>query len=631
VDRRRFLRTGSLLAASACTGRAFPQSLVPAATQTGEEILTEFHYSQVSFPQGPLRTQVEQNIALLLSLEDERLLKPIRQRAGLPAPGDDMGGWYDNYPHPTAENNYHGAIPAHSFGQYLSALARFYVSTGDPAIQAKVHRLVVGFAQTIDNQGKFWREYPQPAYTHDKNVCGLIDAHIYCASPHALPAMKLATDAILPYLPEKSETREEQEERLAREGRPNKGYDETYTLPENQFRAWSCTSDVRYKELAVRFLADRELFDPLAADRNVLPGTHAYSHVNALCSAVQAYLVLGSQKHLRAARNGFRMVQEQSYATGGWGPNEFLLDPNAPSIGPQPNDNAFWGQSALRGGLGESLIRTHHCFETPCGSYAHFKICRYLMRITRHPRYGDSMERVFYNTVMGAKPIQKDGRTFYYSDYNNKGAKVFYPSAWPCCSGTLPQVTADYRISTYFQGSRGIYVNLFVPSTLSWQSRGRRFSLTQTTHYPFAEDVHFSIAASSPAEFSLFLRIPAWASGAAISVNGHKLEEPQAATFCEIRREWKDGDIVTLTIPLRLTLEAVDHHHPKTLALLYGPLVLFPVDPVRQPVLPSVLLGARQAGPAARSWIAQDGPKQIRFKPFFEIGDEPYQTYMTVA
>jgi uncharacterized protein len=53
----------------------------------------------------------------------------------------------------------------------------------------------------------------------------------------------------------------------------------------------------------------------------VLQGEHAYSHVNAFSSAMQAYLVLGSEKHLHAAQNGFEFLRStQSFATGGWGP-----------------------------------------------------------------------------------------------------------------------------------------------------------------------------------------------------------------------------------------------------------------------------------------------------------------------
>src|SRR5207249_6117954 len=117
-----------------------------------------------------------------------------------------------------------------------------------------------------------------------------------------------------------------------------------------------------------------------------LPDKHAYSHVNTLSSAMQTYFMLGDEKYLRAAANGLRMVQEQSYATGGWGPNEAFVEPG-------------------KGLLAASLGTTHASFETPCGAYGHFKITRYLLGVTEDSRYGDSMERVLYNPLAGAKPI----------------------------------------------------------------------------------------------------------------------------------------------------------------------------------------------------------------------------------
>ena len=103
----------------------------------------------------------------------------------------------------------------------------------------------------------------------------------------------------------------------------------------------------------------------------------------------------------------------------------------------------------------DSLTNTHHSFETPCGSYAHFKLTRYLLRVTRDARYGDSMERMMYNTVLGALPLQENGKNFYYSDYNFDGQRVYKEARWACCSGTLPQVAADYRINIVFPRAAG--------------------------------------------------------------------------------------------------------------------------------------------------------------------------------
>ena len=139
----------------------------------------------------------------------------------------------------------------------------------------------------------------------------------------------------------------------------------------------------------------------------------------------------------------------QSFATGGWGPDEAFGEPGV-------------------GQLGNSLASTHASFETPCGAYGHFKITRYLLRVTKDSHYGDSMEQVLYNTILGAWPIQPDGTSFYYSDYATTGKKGWHRDKWPCCSGTFPQLAADYHISTYLRASDGVYVNLYAPSAVRW-------------------------------------------------------------------------------------------------------------------------------------------------------------------
>ena len=167
--------------------------------------------------------------------------------------------------------------------------------------------------------------------------------------------------------------------------------DESYTLPENLFYAYELTKNNDHLELAKKYLMDRTYFDPLSRGENPLTGLHAYSHVNALCSAARAYLVLGEPKYLEAIRNAWDIIEKtQSFASGGWAPNELFVEPN-------------------RGLLGESLTNSHAHFETPCGSYAHFKLARYLLRFTGEARYGDSLERVLYNTILGVKDPRATG------------------------------------------------------------------------------------------------------------------------------------------------------------------------------------------------------------------------------
>lgn len=562
--------------------------------------LSELRYSQVQFADGPAQLQFEQNRELLLHLSENSLLRPFRVREGLPAPGDSLGGWY-------AADAF---APGCTFGQWLSTLARMYAADSNEATRDKLNELITGYAATVDPTGKFYVHNRFPAYVYDKLVCGLTDAYTLAGSQLALDALSRTTQAALPHLPDRAYARQETPV-LHGEDFTRHCWDESYTLPENLFLAWQRTGERRYLQLATRYLMDTEFFDPLALNENVLPGLHAYSHVNALSSGVTAYLFLGSGKHLQAAVNGLRMVEEQSYTTGGWGPDEHFFAPGS-------------------GKLAQSLETTHSSFETPCGAYAHFKITRYLLRITRDSRYGDSMERVFYNTVLGAKPIQPDGRAFYYSDYNVDGSKFYHPDKWPCCSGTLPQISADYLISTYFIDPRGLYANLYVPATVRGTHSGSEYRVTLTTEYPYGDDLHFSWALSKSANFSLFLRIPAWAKDARLTTSGMLGDRTlPPGTFAEIRREWRDGDQLELSLPRPMRLLPVDREHPSIVALLYGPLVLVRLLASDQPALtPAALLSARQTASRPYSWAIPQ--QQARFMAFPDINDEHYSIYTRV-
>ena len=614
TTRRQILKDATLLAAaSVALGRkrswASASTTATAATAITPPLST-FQYSEVQLLDGQLKEQFDHNHDLFLHLNEDALLKPFREREGMAAPGPDMGGWYDNGTDFSPPENFHAFIPGHSFGQYVSALARAYAATGHKPTQEKVHRLVRAFGATVEPSGKFYVGYHLPAYTFDKTSCGLIDAHEFAGCPDALDIHWRATQAVLPYLPEKALSRAEQR------ARPHKNvadtWDETYTLPENFFLAYQRSGNSRYRDLAVRFI-EQDYFGPLSENQNVLPGEHAYSHVNALSSAMQSYLVLGDEKYLRAARNGLRMVQDQSFATGGWGPDEAFVEPG-------------------KGLLDASLGTTHASFETPCGAYGHFKITRYLLRVTRDSSYGDSMERVLYNTIAGATPILADGTSFYYSDYNNSGRKAHYRDKWPCCSGTFPQLTADYGISAYFQSADGVYVNLFIPSRLSWMQNNTQCSLTQLTDYPRANTTQLSLNLARPESFALYVRIPAWAGAkTGVSINGRRAESAiEPGKFLALQRSWKDGDRVEIEFEMPLRLEAIDNENPNNVALLHGPTALFAVDNISAKLSRNDLLSATAVSSSSSDWVVKTDGGLLTLRPFSSIMSEEYRLYNRV-
>jgi len=607
-NRRQFLKTSAALAAGTAVMRATPMFALaetPIITQLPTQ-LTQFDYADVQLLEGPMLEQFQQNVELFLNLPDDNLLKPFRQLAGQPAPGEDMGGWYSPSSDFDPPKNMTGYIPGHSFGQYLSGLARAYAVTGDKAVQRKVQGLVAGFAPTITT--KFYDGYCIPAYTYDKTNCGLIDAHQFAGDPTALAALNKATDAVLPWLPAKALNREEMM------ARPHKNisftWDETYTLPENFYLGYQRGAGARYHQLARRFLEDDTYFGPLAENKNVLPGQHAYSHVNALCSAMQCYLTDKSTKHLDAARNGFRFVREQSFATGGWGPDESFRKPDTDE-------------------LVNTLHSSHSSFETPCGAYGHFKISRYLMRVTGESSYGDSMEAVLYNTILGARPIRSDGVSFYYSDYNMDAKKVDYEQKWPCCSGTFPQLTADYGISSYFRAPKGVYVNLYVPSRVTWRQGNARVTMTQSTSYPNTGETALQLKMDRAESFTIALRIPAWAGkDTVIHVNGKAANLAlQPGTWAQLDRTWKDGDRIELSLDMPLRLVPIDPQHPDVVALLHGPMALFAIEPGSRTITKPQLLAAQKVSSASPDWEVVTAQGKLTMKSFPQITSEIYRLY----
>ena len=599
ISRRDFLR--GMAAAAAIRQGSTSSSLRAQTPSSPREKLFVFAYSDVKLTGGPLRSQLDRIHASYQGLDEDRLLKVYRQRAGLLAPGEDMGGWYDA----------DGFGPGQVLGQIISGLARFYNATGNPATQAKVQRLVNGFTATLDSDD-YW--YPSlkastacAAYTLDKILVGLLDACQFAGVPSALDVARRCVNGSIRYLPPRAYERFEAPKQAV--------YDETYTLPENLFYLFEMSQDREFRELAKKYLMDRTYFDPLSRGENVLPGLHAYSHVNALCSAARAYLLLGEIKYLEAIRNAWDMIEKtQSFASGGWAPNEEFVVPN-------------------KGLLGESLTKTHAHFETPCGSYAHFKLARYLLRFTGEARYGDGLERVLYNTILGVKDPQGDGHVFYYSDYHPSTQKAYMHDKWPCCSGTTPQVVADYAISAYLWSGDGIFVNLFTPSEVSWKAQGVPAKLIQTTTYPESDSSELRVEVAAPCEFTIYVRIPGWLrSPAQLAVNGKAISvAAESRTFAAIHRRWQTNDTVQIHLPFSFWTQPIDEQHPNTVALMWGPLMLVALDPPLE--LPRKAITTSPEGIKATAYSPltfelSRAPEKLLYVAFYRIRDEVYTTYV---
>jgi len=572
-----------------------------AAARTAEadrEVLHEFAYGDVQLTSGPLAAHYDEIHAHYLSLDNDRLLKVYRQHAGIEAPGKDMGGWYDPA----------GFIPGHSLGQYISGLARFGSGTGDEACHAKVHALVAGFAEALardpDPYAGPGAEKSWAAYVLDKFNVGLIDAFRLSGVHNAAELLPRVIAGATPFISPESRDRI---------GKKNPPYDETYVLPENLFAVADVTGDARYQALAVHYLLDKEYFDPLAGGQDVLPGKHAYSHAICLSSAAQAYLVLGEAKYKQALINAWQFLELQRYASGGWGPEEQFVTPH-------------------RGALYDSLLSTKAHFETPCGAYANMKLARYLLRITGDAKYGDGLERDIFNTVLATRPPDSDGDYPYYSTYSSGARKEYYPSKWPCCSGTLAQGVADYPLNIYFHAADRLYVNLYTPSQVRWITRGEAVVLRQETDFPAGEKVSIRLAMKHPVRFALNIRIPGWVgSTPRILVNRHRFKTAAGpGSFAAIERLWSNGDTVEIALPQSFRTVPIDDLHPAVVALMKGPVMHVGLDMSGEEQWHSIApaIGLKPLAHSRQRYIRGNG--QV-FVPFYIVAGESYDTYFQSA
>ena len=593
LSRREMVRMSACAAAFANLQGLQDKMPATSSPPSSKEIVHEFPFGAVRLTGGLLKQQFDRIHTHYLALSNDRLLKVFRQRVGLPAPGPDMGGWYD-------EN---GFVPALTFGQYISGLSRIGAATGDQASHSKVRALVAGFGEFLSRTDNPYAgpgaEKMWPAYVMDKYLIGLIDAY---RLSNVEQAKELIPEVIAKCRPFTSPVS------LDRIGKKDPPYDETYVISENLFAAAEITAERKYFDLAVHYLLDTEWFDPLAVGKDVLPTKHAYSHTIALSSGGKAYLATGNPKYKKALENAWRFMEPQRFASGGWGPEEQFVE-----LG--------------KGKLFESLNNSTAHFETPCGAYADLKLARYLIRMTGDPRYGDGLERTLYNTILATRTPDSDGAYPYYSNYGANATKKYYHRKWPCCSGTLIQAVADYLLNIYFHDAEALYVNLFTPSTVSWQRPSGTIEVEQVTNYP-AENTS-RIAIRSGGKFTLKVRIPAWTPGVTIRINGSSVTPVMAGQYSVIERLWKEGDTVNILVKQPLRILPIDESHPEIVALLRGAVMYVGLNPweglAETPLaLPAALKPLRGR---PDSYLMTVNNKELVFVPYFDVQLESYHTY----
>jgi DUF1680 family protein len=565
----------------------------------------------------PSRWQAQSDAAreVYFGFSNDDILHGFRAAAGLSAPGRPLGGWC-------------GRDSNTVFGQWLSGLSRMYRATGDARMRDKAVLLFTEWAKTVKADGDCRMRH----YAFDKLVCGLVDLQLYADHEPVIAVLDRVTDFASRTF-DRSNNLADPTHNTAYYGVPQ----EWYTLAENLYRAYQLTGNPKFSTFAEAWLypAYWNKFASTSSPADA-HGVHAYSHVNTFSSAAMAYETTGDPSYLRIVRNAYDYLQQtQCYATGGYGPNERFMAPG--------------------GSLGRALDTRSDAAEIVCGSWAGFKLARYLMRFTGEAKYGDWIERLLYNGVGAALPLQGNGRNFYYADYRvGGGMKVFNWDTFTCCSGTYIQNTADYHNLIYFTDPSGLYVNLYLPSEVTWNlGSGPRARAVLDTAYPEAETVTLALTLQQPAAFAIRFRVPQWAQGMSIRINGQPAAvESRPGTWASIERRWTSGDRIEVTIPLTLRMEAVDRQHPDRVAVMRGPVVLvlegayhaahfrLPKrdDDLAQWLVPekwtpplAVLTESKESHDATsvfRVVPPDKRPVRLRFRPFYDVPEHyPYFMY----
>ncbi|MDE1994193.1 MAG: glycoside hydrolase family 127 protein [Rhizobiaceae bacterium] len=194
-------------------------------------------------------------------------------------------------------------------------------------------------------------------------------------------------------------------------------------------------------------------------------------------------------------------------------------------------------------------------------------------------RYADIMEQALYNGAMAG--LSLDGKTFFYENPLESAGK-HHRWTWhhcPCCPPNIARLLASVGSYMYAAADDEIAVHLYGESKARIPlAGGVTVELSQVTRYPWDGAIHFDVNPDRNARFALSLRIPEWADGATLSVNGDSVDLAAITVdgYARIEREWQGGDRIDLNIPLvarTLFASPKVRQDAGRAALMRGPLV----------------------------------------------------------
>ena len=320
-------------------------------------------------------------------------------------------------------------------------------------------------------------------------------------------------------------------------------------INESFYNLYAITGDERYRWLAEYFYHN-DVVDPLKELRDDLGTKHTNTFIPKVIAEARNYELTQNETSKKLSEFFWHtMIDHHTFAPGCSSDKEHFFDPKKCS-------------KHLTGYTGET-----------CCTYNMLKLSRHLFCWTGDSSIADYYERALYNHILGQQDPET-GMVTYFLPLLSGSHKLYSTkenSFW-CCVGSGFENHAKYGEAIYYHNDKGIYVNLFIPSQVTWKEKG--LTLLQETDFPKEETTRLTLRAEKPRHTTIYLRYPSWSKNVKVLVNGKKVSVKQKpGSYIAITREWKDGDRIAATYPMQIELEATPDN-PNKVALLYGPLVL---------------------------------------------------------
>lgn len=547
LSRRSFVK--SLALAAAIPRLAWAGS----ATDGGTGVARMFALADIDLGEGVFAHSHALNRRYLAALAVDRLVAPYRIEAALAPRAPKYPNWESM------------GLEGHTAGHYLSALAQ-EAAQGDDELRQRLDYMVAelaacqqangdGYVGAVPNGRALWNSVAAgtvdassfslgnawvPFYNLHKMFAGLRDAWLHAGNRQArevLIAFADWADRLVAGLDE-----QKMQALLATEhGGMNEVLADVYAI----------TGDRRYLVLARRF-SHRALLEPLLRREDALDGLHANTQIPKVIGFARIGELDNDQAWIDAAAFFWETVtRRRSIAFGGNSVREHF--------------NPAGDFSAM--------VASPEGPET-CNSYNMLRLSTQLYRLDPQPRYADFYERTLFNHILSSQHPQHGGLV-YFTPIRPRHYRVYSQpqTCFWCCVGTGIENHGRHGAFAYAHDERSLTVNLYMASRLKW--RECDLILRQDTRFPDEELSRLSLQLRKPQRFRLRLRHPHWLEGPLnVRVNGKPWPlQSITSSYASIEREWADGDLVEIALPMRTRAEGLPDGSDY-LALMHGPIVL---------------------------------------------------------